>query len=81
MIEVKVVSDWIPCSVKAGPDDPDELCIVCVSGRDGNITYDHAVVADEFTTYEDNRWHVKGYYNDKLVVHAWMPLPEPYEGE
>lgn len=70
---VPAFGQWIPAS---NPPENCEDVIVCVSGRRGNILYDHAVEACD-CYYEDSVWYVCGVEVDNLTIHAWMPLPEP----
>ena len=73
------MGEWISCKdTLPGEDEP---VILCVSGKEGNITYIRAVIADDGTCYENGRWYIGGLYCKNLVVHAWMPLPDAYEGE
>lgn len=71
--ETPVFGQWIPAS---NPPENCEDVIVCVSGRRGNIIYDHGVEASD-CCYEDSVWYVCGVEVDNLTIHAWMPLPEP----
>lgn len=75
------MSDWISCKERLPENNPDEELILCVSGKDGSITYDRAVVCGKFTVFEDDRFYICGCYLENVTIHAWMPLPEPYEGE
>lgn len=76
---VPAFGQWIPAS---NPPENCEDVIVCVSGRHGNIIYDHAVEACD-CRYEDGAWYVgdASADTDNLTIHAWMPLPEPPEEE
>ena len=50
--------------------------ILCISGRDGNRTYDHAIVM-EVNTYEDGEWYLYGVKKaDTVTVDGWMLPPE-----
>lgn len=75
--EVPVFGQWIPAST---PPENCEDVIVYVSGRRGNIIYEHGVEACD-CYYEDGAWYVSGVSADNLTIHAWMPLPEPPEKE
>ena len=74
---VPAFGQWIPAS---NPPENCEDVIVCVSGRRGNIIYDHGVVASD-CYYENGTWYVGDASADNLTIHAWMPLPEPPEEE
>lgn len=50
--------------------------ILCISGRDGNRIYDHAIVM-ELNTYEDGKWYLYGVEKaDTVTVDGWMLPPE-----
>lgn len=72
---------WTSCKEKNGPDDSCLPCILTVSGKNGNVTYDRAVVGDDFTNFEGGKWYINGVLMPDVVVHAWMPFPDAYEGE
>lgn len=76
---VPAFGQWIPAS---NPPENCEDVIVCVSGRRGNIIYDHGVEASD-CCYENGTWYVGDVSSDtdNLTIHAWMPLPEPPEEE
>lgn len=70
--------NWIPCSERL-PDDPGMDVIVCISGRDRNIIYDHAVIGGE-NYYENGEWYIDNRRAAADVeVLAWMEHPEAYE--
>lgn len=67
---------WIPTSNP--PKDEDAEYILCVSGKDGNITYENAVLLGP-NYYEDGKWYINGVLKDNVEVLAYMPSPEPYQ--
>lgn len=70
---------WI--STKEMPVAPNEDTeyLLCVSGKKGNITYDHAVISEGMV--EDGRWYINGMIDHDLEILAWMPYPDGYWGE
>lgn len=67
---------WIPADNP--PTDEDMEYILCVSGRDGNITYENAVLLGP-NYYEDGKWYIDGVLKDNVEVLAYMPSPAPYQ--
>ena len=64
------------------PED-DGAVLVTISGKAGNIHFDHAIVTAEYC--EGEGWcidpfdfELKGAW---VKVYAWQPLPEPYGGK
>lgn len=62
-----------------------EPCVVVpvtVSGRFGNVTYDHALAIADWCD-DDNGWwfqdELLNRHSDRVTVHAWADL-EPYGG-
>ena len=51
--------------------------IVCISGPDGSITYDHAIDMTE-NYYDHGEWFIHGCKKDGITVHGWM-LPPSWE--
>ena len=80
MIERQVIVTWSTMPEQKPPEDV--ILPVTVSGRAGNVTYDHALALAEWCsdegwvfedeTLDDNR--------DNMVVHAWADI-EPYGGD
>lgn len=66
---------WI--SVEEALPEFDEEVIVCVSGKDGNITYEHAVLGGN-NFYDNGKWYIDGVYRENVKIHAWMRLPDAY---
>jgi len=59
------------------PQDEDLEYIICVSGKIGNIEYDHAVLMGD-NYFEDGKWYIHGHRKEGVTVLAWMEPPEPY---
>ena len=51
--------------------------IVCISGIDGSLQYDHAIDMTE-NYYDHGEWFIHGCKKDGITVHAWM-LPPSWE--
>lgn len=68
---INAVPRWIPCKERL--PELDEICLV--TEKDGSIRHCYFDSIDPvlFATVEE------GMYVKNVV--AWMPLPEPYEGE
>jgi len=68
---IDAVPRWIPCKERL--PELDEICLV--TEKDGSIRHCYFDSVDPvlFATVEE------GMYVKNVV--AWMPLPEPYEGE
>lgn len=62
------------------PKDEEVEYIICVSGKSGNIGYDHAVLMGD-NYYEDGKWYIHGFRREGVTVLAWMEAPEPYREE
>lgn len=60
---------WIPVSEEL-PKDPIMMLVSC-QAKNGNKSVNRAY-------YMDGHWHGSGSMSG---VKAWMPLPEPYEGD
>ena len=70
---------WTPVSEDL--PEPWESVLITFSGKYGNLTADHAVGIGSWDGA--NGWYfeeVEGY-TDRLMVEAWMNLPESYKGE
>lgn len=75
MIERQVIVTWYTPEEKLPPED--YCMVVTVSGRDGNINYDHAL---QVGNYADDGcgWIIEGFSNEaQFTVHAWCDL-NPY---
>lgn len=65
---------WYPVS---DPPKADIYCIaLCVSGKSGNVKYDHGILLDECNCYEEGKFWPAGNISENLTVHGWMALPE-----
>lgn len=51
--------------------------ILCVSGKEGKQTYDHAIMMEE-CYFEEGVWYICGVKWESAVVHGWM-LPPSWE--
>jgi len=64
---------WIPISERL-PEDDTEVIVSCTDDS-----------GDSEFSYTTTGWHFKGMWvvgNERsYFVRAWMPLPEPYEGD
>lgn len=63
------VGEWIPCSERL--PEPDEIVLVTCQTKKGVRNVNRAYFSNGF-------WHGSGSMS-KVI--AWMPLPEPWEGE
>ena len=63
---------WIPCSERL-PEEGREVLTCLTDWKTGE---QRRVVSYRI---DFNMWHEYGRYNEKCV--AWMPLPEPWEGD
>lgn len=71
----EVPSVWIPCKEKL-PNNPETEVIICFSGRYHGQNYNNKVMAN--ATFEEGKWFTAdGLYHEDVIVHAWMPTPEP----
>lgn len=65
---------WYPVS---DPPKSDLYGIAfCVSGKNGNTEYDHAVLLDECNCYEEGKFWPVGNISENIKVHAWMAVPD-----
>ena len=80
VIERQVIVTWSTMSEQRPPEGI--VLLVTVSGRAGNVTYDHAFALAEW--YSDDGWCFEAETlddnRDNMVVHAWADI-EPYGGE
>ena len=69
---------WIP--VEERLPEKDDFVLVTVSGIYNHLTFSDALQLASYT--EDDGWFIESYpeWDDPNVI-AWMPLPEPYQGE
>lgn len=76
MIEKQVIVTWHEPSEKLPSND--DFVVVTISGRVGNVTYDHALMNG---SWAEDGWLIEGIDADtaEFVVHAWCDL-EPYGG-
>ena len=63
---------WIPCSERL-PDENQKVIVCLTDWQTGEQEIDVSCRRDY------NMWRGHGRYNESCV--AWMPLPEPWEGE
>lgn len=52
--------------------------ILCISGKRGAITYNHAVIMDPEAEVIDGKWHINGLQARGITVHGWT-LPPSWE--
>ena len=64
------MEDWIPTAVELPMEN--EIVLVTCRSKNGK----HALVNRAY--YDGRGWHGSG---SMAQVTAWMPLPEPYEGD
>lgn len=77
MVERQVITTWYTPDQKLPPEDI--FVVATISGKLGNVTYDHALTLA--TWYEDEGWVIDGLLAEPngFIVHAWCDL-EPYQG-
>ena len=80
MIERQKVITWFTPEEKLPTDE--NMVVVTLSGKDGNITHDHALgIANWYDSEEGyviSGWAVEGLSDSaEFVIHAWCDL-EPY---
>ena len=69
---------WIP--VEERLPEEDTIVLLTVSGLYSCITFSDAIELGNLCS--DGEWFIEGYPDwDDPNVTAWMPLPEPYQGE
>jgi|GEM_PF-2385687 len=73
---------WISTNTALPDPEEDGDVIVCYSGWHGIRTcYDHAIGMADYYGKDEGGWEITGNSTLKdLVVHAWMPAPDPYKG-
>ena len=80
MVERQVFVTWYTPEEKMPPEDV--FVPVTMSGKCGNIKFDHALVMAEWDKTEG--WYIEPYGVDSrgewFTVHAWCDL-EPYGGK
>ena len=79
MVERQTIVTWHEPSEKCPPDD--SFVVVTISGKAGNVTYDHACAIVSWVP--DEGWYIEGFDPDEsdanITVNAWCDL-EPYGG-
>lgn len=79
LIERQTIVTWTDPADRLPADD--EFVVVTVSGKFGNVTYDHAMVIANYM--EEEGWFfldsLLERFNEIVTVHAWADL-EPYGG-
>ncbi len=48
--------------------------IVCISGKDGNTYYDHAICMKD-VSFEEGKWAIDGFFQRNITVHGFMTPP------
>ena len=81
IVEKQVIVTWYEPHEKLPPEGM--IVAATISGKTGNITFDHALVMAEW--YDDGDGWAVGDFDfskkgSRLTVHAWADL-EPYKGE
>lgn len=80
LIEKQVIVNWYTPDEKMPEDDC--FVIVTVSGKFGNVTYDHALLVANWMDVDG--WYFEDplaeRFNEDVMVHAWADL-EPYGGD
>lgn len=75
MIERQVIVTWEKPDKKTPPEG--DIVVVTMSGKSGNVTYDHAFMLAEW--YEGDGWVLPDVDLESYTIHAWCDL-EPYKG-
>ena len=76
----QTTATWYTPAEKLPPED--YCVVVTVSGRDGNINYDHALQVGSWA-YDGSGWMIEGFSEDaQFVVNAWcyLELPDEIDG-
>ena len=68
------MSNWIPITEKL----PDKGTTVLVCDEKGIINVLHGVTCAGWE--DDGGWWISDIIDNESRIVAWMPLPEPYEG-
>lgn len=76
----QTMATWYTPAEKLPPEYLEDKSIpVVVSGRDGNINYDHALQVGSWA-YDGSGWMIEGFSEDaQFVVNAWCDLALPDE--
>jgi hypothetical protein len=75
MIERQVIITWFTPEERVPEEDI--LVVATISGKAGNVKFDHAMVMLYWCKGEG--WWSPEYVFETLTVHAWCDL-EPYKG-
>ena len=79
-VERQVIVQWNKPTEKLPEDDC--FVVVTVSGKFGNVTYDHALLIANWM--DEDGWYFEDplaeCFNEDVTVHAWADL-EPYGGD
>ena len=81
MIERQVIVTWNKPEDKLPPDG--YTVVLTISGRHGNIIFDHALVCGSYFEGDRGGWCLEMFEDEEtpgITVHAWADL-EPYKGE
>ncbi len=66
---------WYPAT-EAPTDEDGDTFVLCVSGKEGNVGYDYAIIADDDNCYENGKWYIKGIAHRQMAVHGWYKVPD-----
>ena len=80
LVEKQVIVNWYKPEEKLPEDD--SFVVTSVSGKFGNVTYDHAMVIANWM--DEDGWFFEDplaeRFNLSVTVHAWCDL-KPYGGD
>lgn len=78
---IDAVPHWIPCEERL-PSEEGPYIVYAPTYRGGSSTAKENHGGIMFSKWKNSKWSIEhGYYERPNCVLAWMPLPEPYEGE
>jgi len=80
MVERQTIVTWYKPEERLPKDDV--FVVTCISGKFGNVTYDHALIVANWM--DDDGWFFEDSlaerFHENVTVHAWADL-EPYGGD
>lgn len=72
---------WVPCEERL-PSEEGVYIVYAPTYRGGSSTAKENHDGIMFSKWKNSKWSIEhGYYERPNCVLAWMPLPDPYDGE